>query len=325
MKQILRALRSASPRQWIALSLLLLLLVGCTDSLTGGKITSPLTSALTGVTRPAGSGTTTGTLTDLPPLTSALVGDYRWDPYVFDRLAGEDTADAKALADAILSYEPKATLSSATAARRVADNIAFEFPPAALVDLTVSGNEIAISYLHDRSDHDKQIAAFEGAMNRALALVASSDSEAMKAQIFYTYVVQTVAYFSVDYTDHDITAFSALVRGQTICYGFADAFGYLLRQVGMEAHLWRGGTYTFTGFSDHGWCYAKIDGQFYHFDPTWERSASNNGTAINYHYYGIPDRARFNSLAKSCVTGFGDLQADCDLTLAPDYLPRIEN
>ena len=244
---------------------------------------------------------------------------YSWDPYRFDRLTGEYEADARLLADAILNYEPTVTLS-AEHAQTVVDNVAFEFPPAALANFTVSDGVVTITYLCDRTEHARQIATFGTAVNRALSILSAEDSEARRATLLYNWVVENVAYFTVDYTEKEITAFSALAAGETICYGFADAFGYLLRQTGMEAHLWRGGTYTISGYSDHGWCYAKVNGAYYHFDPTWERSNYKTLGENRYTYFGLSDQKRFTSLSKTCVSVFGALEEVCDVTQAPDKL-----
>lgn len=246
---------------------------------------------------------------------------YSWDPYCFDRLIGAYEADTRLLVDAILNYQPSVELSLEHA-RTVVDNIAFEFPPSALADFSVLDGMVTITYLHSEEEHARQLIAFESAVNRALSILSAEDGEARRATLLYNWVVENVSYFTTDYTDKEITAFSALTAGETICYGFADAFGYLLRQTGMEAHLWRGGTYTFNGFSDHGWCYAKVDGDYYHFDPTWERSNYKSTGVNRYTYFGMTDQKRFTSLSKSCVSGFGALEAVCDVTKADHKLDK---
>lgn len=244
---------------------------------------------------------------------------FSWNPYVFDRLSGDYAADAAVLADAILAYDPVAAVSP-DAAEVLVDNFAFEFPPAALVELSAQGDAVEIRYLYSKEEHQRRIEGFEAKVNLALSSLTAEDSEFQRAKLLYDYVVANVTYFYTDYTDKEITAFSALAEGITICYGFADAFGYLLRQVGMEAHLWRGGTYTATGFSEHGWCYAKIDGTYYHFDPTWEYSAAKSDGVNRYLYFGMSDARRFTSLSRECVSGFGVLEEVCDPTAANSKL-----
>lgn len=252
-----------------------------------------------------------------PPPTPA--GEFRWTPYAFDRLEGDYRADAIRLADAILHYEDEVNMSAAHA-QVLCDNFAFEFPPSALTNLSAENDRVKITYLFSRDAHEKKIEQFSKNVNLALARIKQEDSELTRAIKLYDYVVKNVTYFYTDYTDKDITAFSAFTQGVTICYGFADAFGYLLRQTGMKAHLWRGGTYTVNGFSEHGWCYAQIDGVYYHFDPTWEYSARKNSGKNQYIYFGLSDTKRFGGLSRSCVSGFGQLEEKCNSYGAPGSL-----
>ena len=187
----------------------------------------------------------------------------------------------------------------------------YQFPPAALADFTVTDEGVEISYLYSPSVHDEKIALFSQNVEKALSTVSKEDGELTRAIKLYDYVVKNVTYFYTDYTDKEITAFSAFTKGVTICYGFADAFGYLLRQTGIEAHLWRGGMYTYNGFSEHGWCYAKIGGAYYHFDPTWDYSAAKNDKINKFIYFGLSDAKRFTSLSRECVSGFGKLEETC--------------
>lgn len=279
-------------------------------------LSSAPTHAVTTLPRPTERPVTTlSPVTDAPKTTDDPVSGFAWDPYVFDRLSGDYQEDAARLARAILDYAPSAMLS-ADVAEILCHNFAFEFPPAALVDLHASGDTVEITYVYPKERHQQLVQAFEEQVNRGLSLVTRGDGELKRAILLYNYVVEHVSYFATDYTDREITAFSALVQGETICYGFADAFGYLLRQTGMEAHLWRGGTYTFHGFSEHGWCYAKIDGAYYHFDPTWDYSSAQNSGQNQYIYFGLSDARRFKSLSKECVSGFGALETVCDPTKA---------
>lgn len=251
------------------------------------------------------------------PAQQPTVGDWQWDPHVFDLLDGEYRQSAQALADAILAYEPSVRLAAGQA-EAVCDNFAFEFPPAALVDLSVEGDEVKIDYLYDEQTHAQKIADFKNAVELALnSSVKPEDSEVLRALLLYRYVVDHVRYFTVDYTDKEITSFSALTEGVTICYGFADAFNYLLRQTGMEAHLYRGAR---SDGAEHGWSYVKIDGKFYHFDPTWECSGQKNRGYSGLCYFGMDDDRRYMTLLYESVCGFGALEHSGETDSVPDWL-----
>ena len=75
-------------------------------------------------------------------------------------------------------------------------------------------------------------------------------------------VVETVAYKAT--TDAMYIASGALVDKQAVCAGYAKALNVLLHRVGLET------SYVCGTSLDHGWSYVKLDGQWYHVDPTWD-------------------------------------------------------
>ncbi len=75
-------------------------------------------------------------------------------------------------------------------------------------------------------------------------------------------VVETVAYKKT--TDAMYIASGALVDKQAVCAGYAKALNVLLHRVGLET------SYVSGTSLDHGWSYVKLDGQWYHVDPTWD-------------------------------------------------------
>lgn len=252
---------------------------------------------------------------ELPETPEEALG--QWDPYVFDLLAEGYQDSAEKLVDAILSYEGMVTLPHGDA-KVVCDNIAFEFPPAALVDLSVQGDSVTITYLHDEQTHKQKLADFERIVEEILkGTLGEGATERERALLLYQYVVNNVRYFTVDYTEKEITAYSALTKGVTICYGYADAFGYLLRQTGMEAHMYRGAR---SDGAEHGWCYAKVDGQWYHFDPTWETSNQKNSGVSGLYYFGMDDTRRYRTLLKQSDCGFGELEHAGETTASPEWM-----
>ncbi len=255
---------------------------------------------------------TVDTELEKPPIAQ----NWQWNPYCFDLLGNEYRVSAQKIADAIMNYEPSVALEAGEA-EAVCANIAFEFPPAALADFTVRGNEVEISYLYDRETHEEKLNAFKSSVETVLnSLLEPEDNEIVRALLLYRYVAENVNYFTVDYTEKQITAFSALTDHVTICYGFADAFAYLLRQTGMEAHVYRGSS----GGGEHGWCYAKAEGQWYHFDPTWEHSDQKKSGTASLIYFGMSDSRRYGGVNRRCVYGFGILEQSGENSNAPCQL-----
>lgn len=75
-------------------------------------------------------------------------------------------------------------------------------------------------------------------------------------------VVETVEYKKT--TDAVYIASGALVDKQAVCSGYAKALNVLLHRVGVET------SYVSGTSLNHGWSYVKLDGQWYHVDPTWD-------------------------------------------------------
>lgn len=65
--------------------------------------------------------------------------------------------------------------------------------------------------------------------------------------------------------DKNQSAYSALVKGKSVCAGYARAFQYLLQQLGIPC-------YYCTGYSgeDHAWNIVKLDGTYRNVDVTWD-------------------------------------------------------
>jgi hypothetical protein len=79
---------------------------------------------------------------------------------------------------------------------------------------------------------------------------------------------------------------SVLAFGVGMCEDYAAAFALLLRGMGREAEYVPGLTYAAdgSGFVDHSWVVAKIDGVWYHLDCQLEQNVTRRGK-INYRYF----------------------------------------
>lgn len=83
-------------------------------------------------------------------------------------------------------------------------------------------------------------------------------------------------------------AYGALVTGKAVCEGYARAFQYLLYQSGIQCLIAEGSSINpFTGLTEgHAWNVARIDGQYYHVDPTWDDTDDAN-TPVVYPYFNL--------------------------------------
>lgn len=80
--------------------------------------------------------------------------------------------------------------------------------------------------------------------------------------------------------DMNQSAYSALVMGRSVCAGYARAFQYLMRQLGVPCYYCTG-----TSGEDHAWNIVKLDQTCYNVDVTWDDT--DPGT---YDYFNKSDQ-----------------------------------
>lgn len=95
-----------------------------------------------------------------------------------------------------------------------------------------------------------------------VAGVEEDMSDLDKVIYLHDVLVDRVVYKETDKSMY--IASGALVDRQAVCAGYAKALNVLLRRVGLET------TYVKGKSLNHGWTYVKLDGQWYHIDPTWD-------------------------------------------------------
>ncbi len=84
----------------------------------------------------------------------------------------------------------------------------------------------------------------------------------------------------MSYVFDSASSYGALVDGYSVCAGFAKAYALLLRACDIEAYYVTGESYG----SGHGWNCARIEGDLYWFDVTWD-----DATDSGYEYFAVPD------------------------------------
>ncbi len=86
------------------------------------------------------------------------------------------------------------------------------------------------------------------------------------------------------------SAYGCLVRGYASCEGYAKAMKYLLDEFKIENYLVSGTAVNEKGQPEgHAWNMVKIDGEYYHLDPTWNDPISKEDEN-HYSYFNITDK-----------------------------------
>lgn len=128
----------------------------------------------------------------------------------------------------------------------------------------------------------KVIAGYDAAMNS----LNSNDSDFAKALKLHDWIVQNVAYGD-RYTTGGYAA-NAFANRKAVCEGFAYAYQFLLRQVGVES-IYVGAK---TPSEQHAWNLVKIDGHYFHVDCTW--NVGTVGQTTGKHKYFLLNDEEFN-------------------------------
>ena len=105
------------------------------------------------------------------------------------------------------------------------------------------------------------------------------------------------------------------------CAEFAAALSYLFNQNGIPAQVASGTA----GDSEHFWVIAELGGKAYHFDPTFENSATGG---LGLSYFGMSDAARtYTGCALPCTVGRGgyaeSLDAPCPDTRFDEFFTDV--
>ena len=145
------------------------------------------------------------------------------------------------------------------------------------------------------------------AENAAMDIVnqaMSYESDYDKALFVHDYLVNNIEY-NHDYADKrgpsespevslGCSMYGALVDGSTVCQGYAQAYQYILKKLGIEAVYVTG----YGNASSHAWTMVKLDGKYYHTDVTWddptfaEDIKTNGGVRHDYFCLTTPELER---------------------------------
>ncbi len=109
-----------------------------------------------------------------------------------------------------------------------------------------------------------------------------------KEKVFHDYIVKNCAYSSnIDQPpSSDIyRAYGALVNGDAVCNGYAEALHLLLTCAGIESRFVIG---TADGVS-HAWNLVNLNGKWFHLDATWDDPTPDREGMVKYTYFNVSD------------------------------------
>ncbi|MBQ8288898.1 MAG: hypothetical protein IJX76_09075 [Clostridia bacterium] len=143
------------------------------------------------------------------------------------------------------------------------------------LNYTISGSQLAEA----RRD-------FEAVVQDYLSCLNDSMTDFEKEVALHDRLAQSVTYTS---TANAHNSYGALVEGEAVCEGYAEAFQYLLQRAGIQSFVVTG-VYENpdTGRRvNHAWNLVRIGGKYYHTDVTWDDQEKHT-----YHaYFNLTDTA----------------------------------
>ncbi len=146
---------------------------------------------------------------------------------------------------------------------------------------------IRLSYLMDQDEAADKKIAFDARVNE-IVQEAEKQSDTFE-QVLYIYetIVKGTEY-DKDLAESDVSAdlgrsaYGCLVDGKTVCSGYALAFNMVMKELGYECGV-EFDKLGMTSLSDgHVWNYAKLDGEYYYFDLTWDDTAFDGAEYNDY-------------------------------------------
>lgn len=150
------------------------------------------------------------------------------------------------------------------------------------------------------------------AMKIAYSFVKPDMNEFEKAQVMHDYLVLNTKYDYANYLSNtipldDYTAYGVLVKHIGVCSGYAYAYAVLMNFLGID-------TYVVTS-DTHAWNLAKLNGNWYHIDTTWDDPVPDRPGVTDYSFFVLSD---------SKIKTFSDHESwDSDVPAAPDT--RFDN
>lgn len=100
-------------------------------------------------------------------------------------------------------------------------------------------------------------------------------SDLDKVVYAHEYIVSNTRYYNDGYDSY--SGGCTLANRYGVCEGYAKALQMILRDNGVDTK------YLSSSKMNHGWVMVKVDGKYYHIDPTWD--CTRKGTNQEYYHY----------------------------------------
>lgn len=190
--------------------------------------------------------------------------------------------------------------------------------PLSIMSSQITPKEDGYYEIHIGDSTLKAAGRFQETLDAAREIVDSIppeyDTDALKAYYLYDWVCQNVAYdvYHIENTGYvnntPQSAYGALVEKRAVCDGIASAVQLLFNMAGIECGKVEGIDISDDEHIGHVWNYAKIDGEIWDFDATWDLTrycldeSDEITTYDNYGFYSWFGIERAAKTQDMCLT-----------------------
>ena len=151
-----------------------------------------------------------------------------------------------------------------------------------LYQLSENMSDTMIQYDIDEDGSEEMTRELNEAADEILDGIPSDASEWETVLYIHDEIVKRCTYID---GANSSTAYGCLVDGMALCEGYAKAFTYLTRRMGMDVMCIPGEQ---SDGENHVWNIVKADGAYYNVDVTWDDNSDLRG-AVSHRYLTLPD------------------------------------
>lgn len=169
-------------------------------------------------------------------------------------------------------------------------------------DMTKDHRSLSVSYAYSQQEQADMVSYIDEEYLRMLNEAVTPDmSEMEKVLAVYHEFAQRIQYDYVWANENqgnwslipDIGIYQALKSGYGACHTYTYLCQFALQQLGIEC-LPVSGKMADDPTQSHMWLLVRIDGKYYHCDPTWD----SRGKSVSLTYFGMTDQERIESGVK---------------------------
>lgn len=219
-------------------------------------------------------------------------------PYSYYQMTTAQKYAYDKIYDAVINYETYASFDESVAVTvddlaKVYETLLNEQTDIFFVDNTINYytsprtnavTDLSFDYTITKDQAMKMLTTADNKANEIISKITPNMSEYDVVKFFHDEIVVNTSYDLTSENGRNI--YGTLGEGVAYCQGYAKTFVYLCNKVGINSMIISGDV----GTQPHMWNMVKIDGKWYHIDPTFDDSNRvDHPLLIRYDYFCITD------------------------------------